>query len=85
MVNTSSRGARLGWLANRAIAKSILGDIDGAIQDINIALEGNPENTENLIPNIKSLLKKLLDKKIAFDDNIDNDETEIIVTLDVQK
>ena len=28
---------------------------------------------------------KLLDKKIAFDDNIDNDETEIIVTLDVQK
>ncbi len=28
---------------------------------------------------------KLLDKKIAFDDNMDNDETEIIVTLDVQK
>ncbi len=28
---------------------------------------------------------KLLDKKITFDDNMDNDETEIIVTLDVQK
>ncbi|MCH9659089.1 hypothetical protein K0U27_10480 [archaeon] len=28
---------------------------------------------------------KLLDKKIAFDDNMDNDETEIIVTLDIQK
>ena len=28
---------------------------------------------------------KLLDKKITFDDCMDNDETEIIVTLDVQK
>jgi hypothetical protein len=28
---------------------------------------------------------KLLDKKITLDDNLDNDETEIVVTLDVQK
>jgi hypothetical protein len=28
---------------------------------------------------------KLLDKKITFDDDVNNDETEIIVTLDVQK
>ena len=28
---------------------------------------------------------KLLDKKIVFDDNMNNDETEIIVTLEVQK
>jgi hypothetical protein len=28
---------------------------------------------------------KLLDKKITLDDNLDNDETEIVVTLDVEK
>lgn len=28
---------------------------------------------------------KLLDKKITLDDDLDNDKTEIIVTLDVQK
>jgi len=41
---TDLRKARLGWVVNRGIAKGLLGDSDGAIKDMDTALEVEPSN-----------------------------------------
>jgi len=44
--DTEIKGTRLFWLANRSLAKSIVGDLGGAIKDIDIALAEEPDNNE---------------------------------------
>src|SRR3990172_8485362 len=42
--DTDFRNFRLTWVVNRSIAKELLGDLHGAIKDIEIALEIEPSN-----------------------------------------
>lgn len=42
--DTDLRNFRLTWIVNRSIAKGLLGDLQGAIKDIEIALEIDPSN-----------------------------------------
>jgi len=44
VANTSIRDLRLDWIANRGLAKRLLGDLDGAIEDIETALEAEPSD-----------------------------------------
>lgn len=44
VANTSIRDLRLDWIANRGLAKRLLGDLDGAIEDIETALETEPSD-----------------------------------------
>lgn len=41
VANTSIRDLRLDWIANRGLAKRLFGDLDGAIEDIETALEAD--------------------------------------------
>jgi tetratricopeptide (TPR) repeat protein len=45
VANTDLRKTGLLWLANRGLAKKLLGDLKGAIQDFDIALAEDPNNT----------------------------------------
>lgn len=42
--DTDLRGLRPNWILNRGIAKKLLGDIDGAVEDAETALSIEPEN-----------------------------------------
>lgn len=44
IANTDIRNFRSSWIANRGIAKELLGDLEGAIKDVEIALEIEPSN-----------------------------------------
>jgi len=44
VANTELRKFKLIWLVNRGLGKRILGDIDGAISDIQVALTDDPTN-----------------------------------------
>ncbi|MEK6858059.1 MAG: hypothetical protein AABX39_05725, partial [Nanoarchaeota archaeon] len=75
IANTDIRNFRPSWIANRAIAKELLGDLEGAIKDIEIALDIEPSDPifikhsailsckSNNNQKAKELLKKILFSK----------------------
>lgn len=44
VAGTSIRHCRVDWLTNRGLAKRLLGDIDGAIEDVRVAVEAVPSD-----------------------------------------
>ena len=44
VAKTSIRHVRADWIANRGLAKRLLGDIDGAVEDMRIAVEAVPSD-----------------------------------------
>jgi len=58
VAKTSIRHLRTDWIANRGLAKRLLGDLDGAVEDIMAALEAVPSD-----PTYKKYLAMLLHEK----------------------